>query len=132
VRWLADHKRFIWQSERNGFANYYLYDVSGRLINPITTGATFEAANIVKVDETAGVMFYMARDGDNYMKQQSPSRGPGRQRVTCRLTDPKFTHSVNVSPDDKFFTDVYQTHDTPPATQLVDMSGKVIAQLAAE
>jgi dipeptidyl-peptidase-4 len=129
LRWLADHKRFIWQSERNGFVNYYLYDVSGKLINPITTNATFESGAILKVDETAGVMFYMARDGQNYMKQQLHRVGlDGRGDV--RLTDPKFTHSVNVSPDNKFFTDVYQTHDTPPATQLVDASGKVVAQIA--
>ena len=130
LRWLADHKRFIWQSERNGFTNYYLYDVSGRLINPITTGATFEAANIVRVDETAGVMFYMARDGDNYMKLQLHRVGLDG-KGDMRLTDPKFTHSVNLSPDNKFFTDVYQTHDTAPATQLVEASGKVVAQLAA-
>jgi len=46
------------------------------------------------------------------------------------LTDPKFTHTVSVSPDNKFFTDVYQTHDTPAATQLVDAAGKVVAQVA--
>jgi dipeptidyl-peptidase-4 len=129
LRWLADHKRFIWQSERNGFTNYYLYDVSGRLINPITTGATFEAGNILKVDETAGLMFYMARDGENYMKQQLHRVGlDGKGDV--RLTDPKFTHTVSVSPDNKFFTDVYQTHDSPAATQLVDAAGKVVAQVA--
>ena len=35
-----------------------------------------------------------------------------------RLTDPKFNHQVNLSPDGKHFTDVYQTHDVPPATRL--------------
>ncbi len=36
-----------------------------------------------------------------------------------RLTDPAFTHVVSpasVSPDGRYFVDVYQTHDTPPAT----------------
>ena len=28
IRWLKDGKRFIWQSERTGFSNYYLYDVT--------------------------------------------------------------------------------------------------------
>ena len=35
-----------------------------------------------------------------------------------------------ISPDNKFFVDVYQTHNEPPATQVVDMTGKVVAQLA--
>ena len=83
----------------------------------------------MKVDETAGVMFYTARDGDNHMKMQLHRVGlDGRNDV--RLTDPKFTHTVSISPDNKFLVDVYQTHDQPPATQLLDASGKVLAQLA--
>jgi len=130
MRYLADRKRFIWNSERNGWANYYLYDLSGKLINPITSATTYEAGAIVKVDEAAGVMFYMGRDGDNYMKQQLHRVGlDGKGDV--RLTDPKFSHAVSLSPDNKFFTDIYQTHDAPPATQLVDATGKVVAQLAS-
>ena len=93
MRLLKDQKRFIWGSERNGFANYYLYDLTGKLINPITKLATAEAANIVKLDEHKNVMFYMARDGDNYMKTQLHRvnlDGTG----DVRLTDPKFDHSV--------------------------------------
>jgi hypothetical protein len=92
-RYLADRKRFIWQSERNGFVNYYLYDVTGKLINPITTHSTFEVGPIVKLDETAGVMFYMARDGENFMKMQLHRVGlDGKGDV--RLTDPKFNHTI--------------------------------------
>ena len=35
-RFLSDNNRFIWISERNGFSNYYLYDMSGKLHNAIT------------------------------------------------------------------------------------------------
>ena len=151
---LKDQKRFIWESERTGFNNYYLYDFTGKLINPITTLATAEAGAMVKLDEDKGVMFYMARDGDNYMKMQLHRvnlDGTG----DVRLTDPKFNHSVGICPlpgapagrgragggpggaascgisaDNKYFIDTYQTHDTPPATELVDMTGKVVAELA--
>jgi dipeptidyl-peptidase-4 len=129
LQWLKDGTRFILASERNGWDNYYLYDLTGKLINPITTNTTFESAAILKVDETAGVMFYMARDGDNYMKMQLHRVGLDGTDDR-RLTDPKFNHTVNLSPDNKYFTDVYQTHDQPPATALVDVTGKVIAELA--
>ena len=129
IRYLSDNRRFIWESERNGWTNYYLYDLTGKLINPITSHTAFEAGNIVKVDEAAGVMFYMARDGDNHMKMQLHRVGlDGKGGV--RLTDPGFTHTVAISPDNKFFTDVYQTHDQPPATRLMDLNGKVVAELA--
>ena len=87
----------------------------------------------MKVDEAAGVLFYMARDGDNYMKLQLHRVGlDGKGDV--RLTDPAFNHTVGacggaagggggrggaggagacgISPDNKYFVDVYQTHDS--------------------
>src|SRR5262249_45859071 len=39
-------------------------------------------------------------------------------------------HSVSFSPDGKYFVDVYQTHDAPPATRLLDMDGHTVADLA--
>jgi len=154
MRYLADRKRFIWESDRNGFSNYYLYDLSGKLINPITSNTTFESGAIVKLDEASNVMFYMARDGDNFMKLQLHRVGlDGKGDV--RLTDPKFNHAVGacgapggagggargggagapancgISSDNKYFVDVYQTHDQPPASQLVDVTnGRVVAQVA--
>ena len=54
---------------------------------------TFESGAIVKLDEAAGVLFYMARDGDNYMKMQLHRVGlDGKGDV--RLTDPTFNHTV--------------------------------------
>src|SRR5689334_11216181 len=62
-------RRFLWASERNGFNNLYLYDTSGKLINAVTNHA-FEVGNIVKVDEAAKLVYYMARDGaDPYRLQ---------------------------------------------------------------
>lgn len=151
MRFLGDGNRFIWQSARNGWKNFYLYDLSGRLIAPLTSHGTFETEDLVKVDEQAGVVFYTARDGDNPLKIQLHRVGlDGRNDV--RLTDPAFHHTVGaclpraprwqpamassdpavpgcgISPDNRYFVDVYQTHDTPPATRLVDAAtGDVIA-----
>jgi dipeptidyl-peptidase-4 len=150
---LKDGRRFIWLSERNGWRNYYLYDLGGKLIAPLTKYTAFEAGNLVKVDEEKGLVFLTARDGDNHLKMQLHRVGlDGKGDV--RLTDPAFNHSVGgcmasagggrgqggpgggqscgISPDNKYFIDVYQTHDTPPATRLADaVTGRTIAELAA-
>ena len=129
LQWLNDKKRFIWESERNGWSNLYLYDSTGKLITPLTQHTTFEVGNVVKVDETAGVLFYTARSGDNHMKMQLHRVGlDGKGDV--RLTDPAFNHTVSIAPDNQHFVDVYQTHDQPPATRLLDASGKTVAELA--
>ena len=151
ITWLKDGRRFIWESERSGWNNFYLYDISGKLITPLTSHSSFEVGGLIKVDEAGGVMFYTARDGDNHLKMQLHRVGlDGTGDI--RLTDPRFNHQVGscmapaaavapvilpggpacaISPDNQHFVDVYQTHDIPPATRLVDATGgKVIAELA--
>ncbi|WP_206081978.1 S9 family peptidase [Maribellus sediminis] len=128
MQYLEDKQRFIWESERNGFKNYYLYDLKAGLINPITSHE-FEVAGVVKIDEAKNQLYYMARSGDNHMKLQL-HRVKLDGKGDVRLTDPALTHSVSVSPDGKYFIDVAETHDTPPFTQLLDAKGKVVAKLA--
>ena len=127
-QFLSDDNRFIWTTERTGFKNYLLYDLSGNLLATITNHP-FEVAGIVKVDEKAGHLYYMARSGDNHMKLQLHRvklDGSG----DTRLTDPAYNHSVDISPDGKYIVDVVQTHNIPPFTQLLDAHGRLISKLA--
>ena len=128
IKFLNDNKRFIWQSERTGFKNYYLYNLSGKLLATLTN-QPFEVAGIVKVDEKSGFLYYMARSGDNHMKMQLHRvklDGSG----DIRLTDPAYNHSVDISPNGKYFIDVAQTHDVPPFSNLLDEKGRLVSKLA--
>lgn len=127
MQFLKDGKRFIWTSERTGWRNFYLYDLSGKLLATLTNHP-FEVANIVRVDEEAGALYYLARSGDNHMKLQLHRVGLDG-KGDKRLTDPAFNHTVDVAPDGKHFIDVAQTHDSPPVTRLVDANGKVVEEL---
>ena len=118
-RALADGRRFLWSTDRTGWRNYELREFTGGLVRPLTTNA-FDAVSIVRVDETNGALFYMARDGDNVMKRQL-HRVPLQGGADRRLTDPRFTHDVRLSPDGRYFVDVFQAHDRAPATQLVSV-----------
>ncbi|HMB27460.1 MAG TPA: DPP IV N-terminal domain-containing protein, partial [Blastocatellia bacterium] len=128
MQFLKDGKRFIWASERTGWRNFYLYDLSGKHLATLTNHQ-FEVANVLRVDEEAGTLYYMARSGDNHMKLQLHRVGLDG-RGDKRLTDPAFNHMVDIAPDGKHFIDVAQTHDTPPATRLVDAEGRVVEELA--
>jgi dipeptidyl-peptidase-4 len=153
LTWLKDGKRFIWESERNGWSNFYLYDISGKLITPLTRHSAFEIGGPIKLDEQANVLFYTARSGDTHLKMQL-HRVALDGKGDTRLTDPAFHHTIGgcmggpagapvaplpapaastcgISPDNKHFVDVYQTHNTPAATRIVDAAnGKVVAEVA--
>jgi len=72
----------------------------------------------------------MARDGDNFMKAQL-HRVALDGKNDKRLTDPAFTHQIDLSPDGKYFIDVAQTHDQAPVSRVIEVSnGKVVGELA--
>lgn len=128
-RLLEDGKRFIWVSERNDYRNFYLYNLQGKQLARLTNHNA-DVGEVVKVDEKAGLLWYTARTGDNHMKLQLHRvklNGSGDRR----LTDPAFTHRVDVAPDGQHFVDVAQTHDTAPVSRLLDFNGKVVAEIAA-
>jgi dipeptidyl-peptidase-4 len=129
MQFLKDGRRFIWTSERNGWRNFYLYNLHGKLLATLTQHSNFEVANVVHVDEGAGLLYYMARDGDNPMKLQLHRVGLDGKN-DARLTDPAFHHMIDFAPDGQHFIDVAQTHDSPPVTQLMNANGTVVADLA--
>jgi dipeptidyl-peptidase-4 len=128
VQFLDDKKRFIWSSERNGFQNLYLYDLTGKLLNTITDHQ-FEVGNVVKVDEKAKKLWYLARSGNNPYLQQLHVVGLDG-KGDKRLTDPAKSHTVTLAPDGKNFVDVAQTIDEAPTTYLRNAAGKQLAVLA--
>lgn len=129
IRWLKDGKRFILASDRTGWRNYYLYDLGGKLLTTLTRHE-FEVAGIVRVDEDAGRLHYLARSGDNPMKVQLHRvRLDGTDDV--RLTDPAFHHTVDFAPDGRHFVDIEQTHDQPPTSWLRSADGTIFGRLAA-
>lgn len=127
-RFLADGKRFIWASERTGFRNYYLYDLTGK--PPVAlTAHPFEVGAIVRVDERANALWYLARSGDNHMKVQLHRVGlDGRN--DRRLTDPAWHHTASVAPDGRHIVVTSQTHRDAPVTRLMDASGRVLSEVA--
>ncbi len=128
VRFFEDGRRFVWASERTGWRNLYLYDLHDGLRRPLTDHP-FEVADLVRLDEPTGFLYYTAHDGDTPMKLQLHrvrTDGTGHQR----LTDPAFHHQIDFAPDGRHFVDVAQTHDTPPTTVLRDADGRLVSELA--
>lgn len=52
-------KQFIWWSERNGWANIYLYNADGTLVRNLTDGA-YHVEDVLGVNEAAGYVVFSA------------------------------------------------------------------------
>ena len=128
MKLFKDGRRFIWASERTGWRNYYLYELTGKQL-AVLTQHEFEVASIVRLDEERSLLYYTAHSGDNPMKVQLHRvrlDGTGDEQ----LTDPALHHTIDMAPDARHFVDVAQTHSVPPITRLRDADGRLVRELA--
>jgi len=116
IQWLADKRRFIWSTEKNGYKNFDLYGVDGKRLSEITKNS-FDANRVISVDEKSNLVYFLAAGPENPYFEQLYSVGLNGKNLRL-LTDPKFHHSVNLAPDFTAFVDVQQTPDTPAKTVL--------------
>jgi dipeptidyl aminopeptidase/acylaminoacyl peptidase len=122
---LADGKRFIWKSERDGWDHFYLYDFDGNLIRRLTRGR-FPVLDVVAID---GDWFYFTgrsaeRPYDAYLYRVSLDG----TRFT-RLTEAPGSHKIEFSPSKKYFLDTHSSLVRPPAVDLRRSDGSLIRTL---
>ena len=119
-------RKLIWVSERSGFRNAYLYDLSGRLICPLTQNQ-FDLQRLLLVDPK-GRLWYTAHNG-SYPSQIELHRVNLDGTGDVTLTDIKLSHSVEVSPAGNAFVDVAEALDVLPVTRLCTADGVVVQVL---
>ncbi len=126
-RQLADNRRFTWCSERTGWKHLYLYDLNGKLLNPLTKG-DWEAGSITLIDEKDKWVYFTIADNvgmDTHFGRVKLDGG----RLT-RLTTEPGTHSISIDPAGKYYLDTYSSLAVPPATKLCQSDGKPVRTLA--
>ncbi len=130
MRFLEDGQHFIWETERNGWRNYELRHLDGRLINQLTAADGYPCSGIAKVDEEAGLFFYSARSTDHpYCDQLHRVRLNGRSDTRLTTRDMYYS-GFNISPDNSFFVATFQAAEIPPATALYNDKGEEVLLLA--
>ena len=111
-------KQILHWSERNGWANIYLYNSDGTLVRNLTEGA-FHVEDILGVNEKEG---YILLSACGVNKDENPY-----QMHTFRVP---LTGVLSTASDDaKFFVANYSRVDWTPAVALFSATGKRIADL---
>lgn len=128
-RFLKDNERFIWKTEKTGFAHYQLRDIDGTLIRTLTKG-DYPINSIVHIDEENDWLYYSAYS-DNYHLNLHLHRVKLDGTNQSRLTPlGKNYSSFNIAPDNEHFIAQSQTLTTPPQTALYSVSGEIVSVLS--
>ncbi|HEX2869400.1 MAG TPA: S9 family peptidase [Ignavibacteriales bacterium] len=126
LTFLSDKKRFIWASERDGYNHLYLYDYSGKLLNQITKG-NFVVDDILSVDEASKTVYYTSNErGRRFMDLYSVPLKGGKETLH---TEQEGVHSINFSPNSKYYIDRYSNANTLYTTYLCGNKGQTLTTL---
>jgi dipeptidyl-peptidase-4 len=127
-RFLKDGRRFLWLSERDGFAHVYVCDLAGAC-RAVTQGAwvvdgraSFTGAGPgLVLDERSGFLYFTATEKDPRERHLYRARLDGTGRT--RLTREDGTHRTVVSPDGRFYADTWSDAATPPRAWVTSQDG---------
>ena len=126
-----DSTKFIYQSQRDGFNQLYLYDITGKLIRQLTEGRR-PVNDILGFNEKKKEILFSANDAtrqDNF----SVNVKTGKCSLPfSRHTDAPGVHNVTASPSGRYVIDSYSTPAIPRKIDLIDtQTGKSINLLTA-
>lgn len=130
TRLLDGGRKLIHWSERNGWANLYLYNADGTLIRNLTEGA-YHVDDVLAVNEKEGYVLFRAcgkEKGENpyQMHVYRVSLQGGEPKM---LDIPDMNIDAIASEDGKYFIANYSRVDYKPASALFDAAGKKVCDL---
>ena len=119
-------KEFFWISDRDGYPHIYRYDYDGKLIAQVTQGE-WAVTGIEGINPGKRLIYYIST-GKSPLERQLYSigfDGSAKQRISKEPGK----HSFNLSPDTKYYIDIYSSVNTPKRVELRDTDGKLITRL---
>jgi dipeptidyl-peptidase-4 len=133
-KYLPESNEILWFSERDGWGQMYLYDLTtGKLKNQITQGEG-NVTQVLQVDEKARKIYFL---GVGKEKGRDPYYthlysigfdGKGMKLLTPENAD----HTVTMSRDGHYFVDVYSTPVQPQTAVVRDSTGRVAMDVAKQ
>jgi len=124
-KFLADGS-FLLFSERTGWKHLYLYDKSGQLKHAVTKGE-WEARRLQHVDEENGWVYFCGTH-DSHIAENLYRVKLGGGKIK-RLTRLSGNHRVDVSPNGKYFIDMWSDSTAPTRVALSGPNGRRIRTL---
>jgi dipeptidyl-peptidase 4 len=133
----SDSRRFLWSSERTGYRHLYLYDVSGKLLDTLTSGNWSvastggfgpESNSPPAVDEKQGYVYFpSAKDDDTGIQIYRLSL---KDKSMRRITPTQGVHETSFAPGAAGFVDTFSDSSAPPRQDLFRADGARVTVLS--
>lgn len=113
-RYIPDNEGIVWSSEKDGWNQLYLYDDNGQFQNQITKGP-WVVRELDYIDAKNHQIYFLAsgreKGEDPYLTHLYRVNFNGSDLQL--LTPENANHTVDMSPDGKYFVDAYSRADLP-------------------
>ena len=127
LTYLNDGQHVVYTSEQSGYKHIYLYTIEGKPVRQITQG-NWEVSELVDIDEERDLVYYLSTEVSPRERQFYSISLEGKKKK--RLSEEPGTHSVEFSPNYRYYVDRYSSLEHPLIVNLHQApSGKFIRML---
>jgi dipeptidyl-peptidase-4 len=118
--------KFIWQSQRDGYNHFYLYDFNGKMLKQITKGE-WVVVEFLGFNENETELFYVSTEKSPLERNLYSVNIETGKKVL--LTTEKGYHSAMLSDSKNYILDQYSSTEFPNVINLNDSKGKKVREL---
>ncbi|HTI65777.1 MAG TPA: S9 family peptidase [Gemmatimonadaceae bacterium] len=108
-------REFFWLSDRDGHQHIYRYDYSGKLVQQVTRGA-WSVTRIEGVDPASRTIYFTSTDPSPLQRQLWKVKFDGTG--LARITATPGRHSIDMSPNGRYFIDAWSSTKQPRQVEL--------------
>ena len=130
---LETRPEFLWTSERSGYNHLYRYNMSGELIQPVTSGdwALFSSGGVswvtnavMDVDEENGWVYFTALEKSSIERHLYRIKLDGSEME--RVSQEAGVHKIGFNSDHQYYFDKYSSASRIPVLRLHQSDGEML------
>lgn len=125
IQFLPDGQHFVMTSERDGWNHLYVFNMTGNLVNQLTTG-DFDVTEFYGFDQDKKLFYYQAAGLSPLGREVYSVSWDGKSKM---LTEGRGTHSADFSSSFKYYIHKWSSAASPTVYTLFDAAGKKIRVL---
>ena len=128
ITYLDDDRHFVWMSERDGYRHLYLYENNGAFVRQLTHGAwNVTSFHGIALDRNA--IFFTATEASPLERHLYRVSFQDSDAEPVRITERSGSHSIDMSPDLRYYIDRFTNVRTPLSATLHKADGARIKVL---